>query len=1548
MQQFEFADGSVKTLGEVLDLADADPIVLESSSFGASLYGGSNDDTLTAGAFSRLDGGRGDDILTSAGEFATFEFSAGDGHDLVRGGGELHFEFDQSVSRSDLVAFRMDALDPESLTSRDLVLQYGSADNPDTIAVEDNARSPFRRYQFVDGSMSHAELLERSGLGLHWLGSGEDEAVSGTRNTDRLAGGSGRDALDGGGGDDELDGGAAADVLRGATGDDTLVGASGNDTLEGGAGDDRYVFEAGDGVDVVTDNAGANLIDFGPGISLSDVDAALVSGNDGNLYLAVHYTASDAVLVQQNFGDAAGDGTFAFRFSDGTQLTSSELANLEFDAPLDFRGATQALRLSGSRFDDVMVGSTRDDRIEGGEGNDRLAGGAGADVLSGGPGDDFLVGNSGDDVLDGGAGRDVYRFHRGMGKDLVVEVDGEQSVLRVDAGIDRTELAYERAGDDLYVHFASGRDGVRIRDYFHSPAAVPSWQVQFADEPPTTLESLIGSVEPAAPPTTVEALMADFSLRARTHYESLLFAQGYRRHTDGSLVRDEAAYGDYSSRHTVTTVDFDRHEAFDDSAWLWSNAVSVDLLSSSHASTNSEHTFQQLVTTGGTYVPMGAGRNVAGGGGRIVVFTGDPDDISTNNDQGEAVFIPGGLLESSPFSGAAIPNEVGGGSYSFSPGTRQYTTQTVIRTHSEQTYAWRVTLSSLTAGSSDNEIWTSPLAIVDGGAGDDHLSASGAIVLPEYRLADTTGAPGAFLFGNAGNDTITGGACDDVLIGGRDNDTLVGGVGNDLYVILPGDGFDEIIEEGATIPGIERENVLRLPEGVTLENLTQTLTHELVTPSADALSADAVKSLHAFLTLTWGGTDGVRLAIPHADKGAAYGIDYVEFADGSRVALADLVARVGGELDPYSSNNDLAGEGIIDGGPGDDIVRSELPVGGAGRDTLIGTEGNDELFGGNFQKRVLVSSARFGSMWDEGNTYRGAAGDDQIWATAGADTFEFELGDGCDTISDVQHDSLYMSYGGALETLAPWLDAAANEPAHREALLSNADTIRFGTGIRPEDIEVVRIGTPRSSDGRFDFLVLQHRNGTDAIRFTNWYQRDYKGQPLHNQLARVSFADGTSWDRQTIETLAALAPRQIAQSSGDDFMYGTRFDEVLLGGEGNDWIQAGQGNDLIDGGAGDDVYFFEPGDGVDVLRDSGIGTFDVLQFGGSITPEDISLGLGSLLIRIESTGEAIHIDGFDPACSLASGVIERFDFSDGTSLTYAELLALGFDLDGTATDDVLTGTDVGDRMRGFFGNDSLSGGAGDDRLDGGAGADTLNGGDGNDTYYFGVGYGSDRIIDSAGASDTVRLGSGIGEDDVRIIRTDNVLTFSFGGVSDTLSIEQGVGLSIEQVVFGNGTVLGRRNAGIEDRSRGDATGPRITDRRPDRGGRRCVLIRDPGWNVLRPGVGARAHCFTRERGAASGLAHVRSCHAHVQRHAGERRRRRARSDGHGQCGKCRLRVGYLSYLRQQHERRSAGYAGSVRLFGTGGLPVHAGRADGHLHGCRCGRCPDPARDTCEG
>jgi hypothetical protein len=86
---------------------------------------------------------------------------------------------------------------------------------------------------------------------------------------------------------------------------------------------------------------------------------------------------------------------------------------------------------------------------------------------------------------------------------------------------------------------------------------------------------------------------------------------------------------------------------------------------------------------------------------------------------------------------------------------------------------------------------------------------------------------------------------------------------------------------------------------------------------------------------------------------------------------------------------------------------------------------------------------------------------------------------------------------------------------------------------------------------------------------------------------------------------------------------------------------------------------------------------NVLSFGEGIAAGDLSLGLGSLAIRVgNNSNDAIHIANFNPNDVFGQRAIDRFAFAPspgsgqaGTVLTYAELLARGFELAGTAGND---------------------------------------------------------------------------------------------------------------------------------------------------------------------------------------------------------------------------------------------------------------------------------------
>ena len=147
-------------------------------------------------------------------------------------------------------------------------------------------------------------------------------------------------------------------IINGTNGDDNLFGdpsasneiygLGGNDTLTGGAGNDRI--DGGAGNDTATFETAAN----GVNVSL-------------------------AVSGQQNTGDGA-----------------DTLVSIE--------------NLTGSRFNDVLIGNGGANWIYGSiGGDDQFFGGGGSDYLFGAPfGDNYLDGGSGADRMEGHAGNDTY------------------------------------------------------------------------------------------------------------------------------------------------------------------------------------------------------------------------------------------------------------------------------------------------------------------------------------------------------------------------------------------------------------------------------------------------------------------------------------------------------------------------------------------------------------------------------------------------------------------------------------------------------------------------------------------------------------------------------------------------------------------------------------------------------------------------------------------------------------------------------------------------------------------------------------------------------------------------------------------------------------------------------------------------------------------------------------------------------------------------------------------------------------------------------------
>ncbi len=211
-----------------------------------------------------------------------------------------------------------------------------------------------------------------------------NDTVFGKGSNDTLNGDRGDDALHGGDGDDVLRGGPGKDDLYGNGGNDDFEGGPGNDYMDGGDGNDVFwslVHGVADGSDDFVGGDGIDTLTFAMVSGAEDVDAP-----DG-------WTAGDftATTMPGDFNDDAA--------ATNPDLSVSLMSGItDFDA--DNSDVYEGIEnLTGSIYDDYLVGDSGDNVINGLAGNDRIEAGAGDDTINPGAGDDFVDGGEGSDTL---------------------------------------------------------------------------------------------------------------------------------------------------------------------------------------------------------------------------------------------------------------------------------------------------------------------------------------------------------------------------------------------------------------------------------------------------------------------------------------------------------------------------------------------------------------------------------------------------------------------------------------------------------------------------------------------------------------------------------------------------------------------------------------------------------------------------------------------------------------------------------------------------------------------------------------------------------------------------------------------------------------------------------------------------------------------------------------------------------------------------------------------------------------------------------------------
>lgn len=461
------------------------------------------------------------------------------------------------------------------------------------------------------------------------------------------------------------------------------------------------------------------------------------------------------------------------------------------------------------------------------------------------------------------------------------------------------------------------------------------------------------------------------------------------------------------------------------------------------------------------------------------------------------------------------------------------------------------------------------------------------------------------------------------------------------------------------------------------------------------------------------------------------------------------------------------GDDKLIGGNADDVL-----FGGAGKDMLAGGAGNDVLNGdqmriadrSSLEGLVVVDSSVGGpfgltrydvdAIGSDGrphsvligvmpdsqgsdDTLLGGAGDDRLHGGLGNDVLSG--GSGKDVITGEEGDDYIL--GGDDD------DALTGE--------YNDGTYADGSKVRTHGNDYI--------DGGAGNDILQGEGGDDLL---------YGGS-----------GDDIIWGDAHFYDLSE-------ELHGDDYLDGGTGNDQLFGQGGNDILSGGAGDDVLDGGEGDDIYIINAGDGNDRIVDTS-GKNKII-FGSGVTQDSIKLGLGSLLVNYGASGDMLHIEGFDPADALSSGGIDSFEFSDGSTLSYAQLLERGFDLSGsgdifgTSVADRIDGSAIDDYIYAGAGNDVLSAGDGADYLEGMEGDDILNGGSGDDQLFERDGH---NLLDGGSGNDMLVVNSyddaltagfiigGAGNDDITSTQAD-VVAFNAGDGVDTLYVGNALILSL--------------------------------------------------------------------------------------------------------------------------------------------------------------------------
>lgn len=584
------------------------------------------------------------------------------------------------------------------------------------------------------------------------------------------------------------------------------------------------------------------------------------------------------------------------------------------------------------------------------------------------------------------------------------------------------------------------------------------------------------------------------------------------------------------------------------------------------------------------------------------------------------------------------------------------------------------------------------------------------------------------ILGDSSAQSISGTSSADLILGAAGNDTIAGGNGGDVYLYSSGGGADVVIDGFAP---------------VEIDRLV--IADPTVLPSQVAITRSS--GAPEDVTLTFGSGQSVFLDGQFGLAGYGYGVEEVEFSDGTLWSKADLKHLYVAQA--QTSGNDTItgfdGSSVIsvsDTAGNDFIVESYAPadvdqlVLGSGLNssnlviTRSGTDLDDLIlsftshsgsltldeqltgngygfesikFGdGTIWTRDDLFAAYAGSQASSGNdtiagqnsyadVLAGLGGNDQLSGLTGSDTYVFNSGHGQDTI---------------FESYAP----------------SDTDKLVLGAGLNSTNVSLVR-SLSNPNEIKLDF------GGSGSITLKDEFSANGYG------VEQIQFGNGTLWTKSDLK----LAYLSQAQTSGNDTINGFEGSTSIT-------LSALSGNDVLIEGYG-------PSDTDVIVFGSGLNASNLVITRSTSNLNDVTLSFTGYSGSVKLSQE-FNSNGYG---------FEQIQFGDSTVWGKSDLKAA------------------------YLAQAQTSGN------------DTINGFDGSNTFSIGALAGNDVLSESYAPSDTdvLAFGSGLAAADAILTRSTvglNDVTISFVGHTGSVKLlgqfdanAASYGYGFEQIQFSGGT-----------------------------------------------------------------------------------------------------------------------------------------------------------------